>query len=1375
MTKQTDPFAKYSEMIDSLPPILSFPAKKIIDSYQNQSSAVEVLRESFGLIEEVLALNTIIGIGLYCDPDIQDQLKDKNEDNKDKIDKQLALLIKPALGTWRGAFRQLCKSFTSIGLNPWKIDMRANLSHLEYIEFIEIVKCSIPIIQVPGRAAKVTLDQFLDIIVSIRNLDSHHRMTDAMRSAIYKSLSLAILQFIADIKLFQESFMFYISGRDQSETSQKLEYSGHMITDPSKSNPITSVHSSHIFPLREVCLVNRQTKEIQLANLYPLLDYDPGTNMSYIFRGYKNRLVNLFCSNPAEGHPAIKEIEISHQEITEIPIIGIFNQRDLLLQEFRNRLLKEYLHKESHRFQRKFSQTPYLPLHFTVTTEKDQADILSRFKAQNDIPEEIPEAQIPDILNVLLGKQNPGTLIVGGAGSGKTTLLSKAIDHLAAVHRDQLTHNNDQEIPIPILFELRHYDGRDLADWTRELACSGINPNREKDFDPIIQERIRQGKALLLLDGLDEIPNEHRETFFNKMAQLPKDVSACEIVVTSREVPFPDISILDRVQQVLLLGQLSKDQIETFLNHISLFANLNLSEISNQIGIESNRILELCRYPQGLVMLSSVFQENLTIDAPPHDLFSHFQCSIDNHRNHLIQSAQSDFMRRFLKDDHAFFYSHIQWAFQILSRKTYSVGQLEGERIMEKLCVELMQEGDNRESFRNELSSTLLNDVRLLEKTAGRYSFVLRSCADYFASCHFLEQFGSNGGQDILKVIEAEMKQSSLLEEPFQEAIIQQLKSMEDENDKLHLLTKTFAQYGWAKKILPRILPRITKSHLDAQGNLAKRVVDYYQANGDLETVKNCALEIMYPNPFLRIMHSKDVETAKFAVDSIYILLYRLALNQKYEDFAFLIHQLYKQLSLAGILKMKKRIMWLVMAIWRAYMALDQDDKAKEVIEDGLHEPLGRLYVLLRIFPMWIVRPVLKFARSRFNKVHSEGDFEHIFHVPNKQEYEEFKTALKFLGKVSEGMDQSIAVLRNFGEVVCGDTMWQLKRGLYGTLLYTMVHHDINYLNLHYFPSIMKVSFRDLTPQRQKQIDGVRDMVIRCFGYYAREMDIHVDNLNQFGEYYQLLNEMTNQQVTEHRPEFIEFYTMVGRPKNYLYAIGVLEAKVYGELFVIQRLMEEAKEKSDYPILKKCLFDLLPIGLDYPSPVLKCIQNTINFRDDGFILRSIGKTHLLTQGAVLDEEQKAFTVLNVLLKGLCVYHKESVENFVSSLQQNGNNPNLNEHMAAYTTTEIIRQVYAKPAKEGGKQKARFDSVEDIVFAYSDELKFSLFINQLITLNNDEAEDSFVRRLFHVFFNELLDYQKERKFRQLTTKDVYRIAKHSLGKIKDNVKAIVNSR
>lgn len=121
--------------------------------------------------------------------------------------------------------------------------------------------------------------------------------------------------------------------------------------------------------------------------------------------------------------------------------------------------------------------------------------------------------------------------IIGEAGTGKTTLL-----HWLAVRAAE--HNfpsplSEWDHLIPFFVSLRQYNSGSFPAPEEFPVSVGQNITAEM---PIgwVQKLLRQGQALVLIDGIDEVPENHRPTFRRWIRDLVTEFPRAHYVLTSR-------------------------------------------------------------------------------------------------------------------------------------------------------------------------------------------------------------------------------------------------------------------------------------------------------------------------------------------------------------------------------------------------------------------------------------------------------------------------------------------------------------------------------------------------------------------------------------------------------------------------------------------------------------------------------------------------------------------------------------------------------------------------------------------------------------------------------------------------------------------------
>jgi formylglycine-generating enzyme required for sulfatase activity len=184
---------------------------------------------------------------------------------------------------------------------------------------------------------------------------------------------------------------------------------------------------------------------------------------------------------------------------------------------------------------------------------------------------------------------NPHLVLIGLPGSGKSTLLKYFSFCLAksgldpeSEWRARLDFWPREELDlIPVFVELRHFAaslhalhrpfpktgrGSELADFIlRQLKAAGLEECKEP-----LKAALRGGKAIVFLDGLDEVPdadNDVRRFVLDAVKEFSHDLPTTNrVVVTCRPRSYEDRAWrLDRFPHAEL-ASLSRDKIHNFID-----------------------------------------------------------------------------------------------------------------------------------------------------------------------------------------------------------------------------------------------------------------------------------------------------------------------------------------------------------------------------------------------------------------------------------------------------------------------------------------------------------------------------------------------------------------------------------------------------------------------------------------------------------------------------------------------------------------------------------------------------------------------------------------------------------------------------------------
>jgi predicted NACHT family NTPase len=140
-------------------------------------------------------------------------------------------------------------------------------------------------------------------------------------------------------------------------------------------------------------------------------------------------------------------------------------------------------------------------------------------------------------------------MLLGGPGAGKSTYLRRVGLEALTVKGSQFRHE-----VIPVMLELKQFNGEQIdikAAIVKEFSHVGLDFSVE-----FVEEALQQGKLLVLLDGLDEVPNANQDRVFqsiqdfvsryNKTHQGNRFIASCRIAAfTSGFTGFKNIELAD--------------------------------------------------------------------------------------------------------------------------------------------------------------------------------------------------------------------------------------------------------------------------------------------------------------------------------------------------------------------------------------------------------------------------------------------------------------------------------------------------------------------------------------------------------------------------------------------------------------------------------------------------------------------------------------------------------------------------------------------------------------------------------------------------------------------------------------------------------------
>ncbi len=155
--------------------------------------------------------------------------------------------------------------------------------------------------------------------------------------------------------------------------------------------------------------------------------------------------------------------------------------------------------------------------------------------------------------------EKPHVVVIGDPGSGKTTLLKHLALRLAA----------ELNAPLPILLPLNAYaDALTRGDRNLQAYLADYFAGRAKGLakvGPLFDKAIEQGRAVILLDGLDEVQRD-RPHLVDKVEAFSREAAehGNKLVVTSRIVGYRESPLDPKEWSLYTLLDFDRKAIENF-------------------------------------------------------------------------------------------------------------------------------------------------------------------------------------------------------------------------------------------------------------------------------------------------------------------------------------------------------------------------------------------------------------------------------------------------------------------------------------------------------------------------------------------------------------------------------------------------------------------------------------------------------------------------------------------------------------------------------------------------------------------------------------------------------------------------------------------
>ena len=365
-----------------------------------------------------------------------------------------------------------------------------------------------------------------------------------------------------------------------------------------------------------------------------------------------------------------------------------------------------------------------------MADEGREADLLRQYQS----------SPIRPILEIL----NPGTkkasnvVVTGDPGAGKSALLKYLC----------LRWADEPKEPLPILIDLKEYGKK--QEGLTAFCQSGLAMPRFDNTE--LEELLSGGKAVLYLDGLDEIfTPATRSSVIEEIVTISAEYPQAQIVVTSRKVGYQPERLASAGFSHATLEDFDSAQIDEFLEKWHQVAEDDESirrQLTERLmrGIsESPSIRELAGNPLLLTMMAIL---NRSQELPRNRVSLYRKASEvllhDWDANRALQTTESldrDDKEKLLRD--------------LAGEMQQAVGGLAGNLIEKHHLVNRFRQSLDQLGIPDSRTSALALVRQLEERNfilasvgADRFSFVHRTFLEFFCAAWFVERLDRREGSE---------------------------------------------------------------------------------------------------------------------------------------------------------------------------------------------------------------------------------------------------------------------------------------------------------------------------------------------------------------------------------------------------------------------------------------------------------------------------------------------------------------------------------------------------------------------------------------------------------------------------------------------------
>ncbi|MFJ5935368.1 restriction endonuclease [Streptomyces sp. NPDC093071] len=208
----------------------------------------------------------------------------------------------------------------------------------------------------------------------------------------------------------------------------------------------------------------------------------------------------------------------------------------------------------------------YVPLHLNPIPRQEKVMEVDQEKGERIAQPgtEAPRKKVSEILS-----STKHIAILAAPGGGKTTLLKRiALAYAYSDRRDEVSDELPAEDWFPLFIRCRQLGSgvrNPITEIIEGIPRQAERPDLAESFKQIATAELKSGKALLLVDGLDEISDSSdRAAFAAQLRTFIGTYPATRVVITSREAGFRVVSgAMSTVCSLYRIADLSNSDIHT--------------------------------------------------------------------------------------------------------------------------------------------------------------------------------------------------------------------------------------------------------------------------------------------------------------------------------------------------------------------------------------------------------------------------------------------------------------------------------------------------------------------------------------------------------------------------------------------------------------------------------------------------------------------------------------------------------------------------------------------------------------------------------------------------------------------------------------------